>query len=54
MALRWRPIGSTNWKTVKMQPAGRRTYVAELVMPPDVSLGIEYVVRATFAELPPS
>lgn len=50
--LLWRRIGARAWEREAMQCAGRRTYTYRLTMPPDVDLGIEFCVEATFAASP--
>jgi hypothetical protein len=52
IVLRWRSIGATGWRQVKMQHVGRRTYTTQLHGPADGAPGIEYLVQATFAGMP--
>lgn len=52
ITLCWRPVDATTWRCERMIHVGRRTYKAVLNQPLEVSNGIEYVVRATFAGMP--
>jgi len=52
LTLNWRQSGVSAWARQPMQHAGRRTYTADLHMPLDTDLGIEYYVAATFAGAP--
>lgn len=52
VALRWRPLGATNWHIIPMHMAGRRTYFTDFEMPAYDLEGVEYCVTATFASTP--
>jgi hypothetical protein len=52
VALVWRRIGTSSWERRRMHSVGRRTYAADMEMPADAEVGVEYYVEAAFAGNP--
>lgn len=52
VTLWWRTLDQPDWHAQPMRNVGRRTFAADLSMPPHASWGIEYYVEAQFAGSP--